>query len=246
MEPQTIFANTLDSITLQHPEVVSACEQSVTNTQCFIAQLMSTDAKDWTVMPMSMCVVQCHNFGLFVTFRSWPRKSDKQMPAARERSVTSVLMTSATAAALTLPALPQKHAAPKEPEKFLHGDLRLENDIVDLLQSKRVGFRNGAESTAGKTLVRNLWSFLFEVLAPSRLQTLKNRNLVLPQLFQPLLANEVYNNPTKQGHCRLPQLSCVQVLDMVKIFVGETVTTPSSTAQLRGCTHQYKFVGQRA
>lgn len=71
----------------------------------------------------------------------------------------------------------------------------MENDIIDLLAEKGLGFCNGAEKTAGKTFVRLLRSVLFELLPPACLERFKVRGLHLPEIVVSLAEKEQYNNP---------------------------------------------------
>ena len=78
---------------------------------------------------------------------------------------------------------------------------------MDWLHTAKLGFRNGLEASVGKSFVRHLRAVFYE-LTTDRIDRLKLRGCVVPELFAPLLKAE-YNNPAKQGHQRLPPLSKV-------------------------------------
>ena len=80
------------------------------------------------------------------------------------------------------------------------------NAVADILGEKGVGFRNGAELTAGTELVGMLSNILFEILPKECLERLEIWSFRLPSLFNPLL-KATYNDPARNGHKRLPQLS---------------------------------------
>ena len=73
----------------------------------------------------------------------------------------------------------------------------------------KLGFRNGLQGSVGKSFVRHLGAIFYE-LTPDRIDHLKLRGCVVPELFAPLLKSH-YNNPAKHGHQRLPPLSKVNI-----------------------------------
>eukprot|EP00117_Sycon_ciliatum_P036207 scpid40008/ scgid27291/ len=77
---------------------------------------------------------------------------------------------------------------------------------VDWLHTAKLGFRNGLEASVGKSFVRHLRAVFYE-LATDRIDRLKLRGCVVPELFAPLLKSE-YNNPAKHGHQRLRPCRC--------------------------------------
>eukprot|EP00117_Sycon_ciliatum_P002691 scpid45083/ scgid7803/ len=104
--------------------------------------------------------------------------------------------------------LPEKHMS----DDTLRGDRLLENDIIDWLAVAKLGFRNGLETSVGKSFIRKLRSVLFE-LTSDRVERLQVRGCAVPALFEPLLKKD-YNNPGKHGHKRLPPLPRTMIEEM--------------------------------
>ena len=77
------------------------------------------------------------------------------------------------------------------------------NAVINILGEKGVGFRNGAELTAGKELVGVLTDVFFEILPKERLERQESRSFRLPSLFNPLLG-PAYNDPARNGHKSCP------------------------------------------
>ena len=86
---------------------------------------------------------------------------------------------------------------------------------VDWLHTAKLRFRNGLEASVGKSSVRHLRAVFYE-LTPDRIDYLKLRGCVVPELFAPLLKSE-YNNPAKYGHQWLPPLSKVNIYSCSKL-----------------------------
>ena len=143
-------------------------------------------------------------FGFFLTI-----VLPEILPAPSQRGRTnafSALMLGAQAASST--KLPEKHTS----DDTLRGDGLLENDIIDWLAVAKLGFRNGLETSVGKSFIWKLHSVLFE-LTSERVERLQVRGCTVPALFEPLLKKN-YNNPGKHGHKRLPPLSRTMIEEM--------------------------------
>ena len=198
VQEHTTFREVLEELAEQ-PELAAVCEELSSGrceVKCMLSQSSSSLEKDWMSVGLNLRVVRCSRFGLHATFIvTRPTDLGKPDPV----NAFSIMMAASSAAARPSFALPEKHASP-ESNHQLHGDLRLENDIIDLLAEKGLGFRNGAEKTAGKTFVRLLRSVLFELLSPARIECFKDRGLHLPENFASLADKEQYNNPEKSKH----------------------------------------------
>ena len=148
---------------------------------------------------------------------------------------SSVIMT-AGARQTAPPKLPPKKGSEiyRAQDNF-RGDWRLYNAVIYVLDEKGVGFRNGAELTAGKELVGVLTDVFFEILPKERLERLESRSFRLPSLFNPLLG-PAYNDPARNGHKRLPQLSHADLTRMSEAFACEG-SAKSANESVEQCVH---------
>ena len=148
VQEHTTFREVLEELAEQ-PELAAVREELSSGrceVKCVLSQSSSSLEKDWTSVGLNLHVVRCSRFGLHATFIvARPTDLEKPEPV----NAFSVMMAASSAAARPSFALPEKHASP-ESNHQLHGDLRLENDIIDLLAEKGLGFRNGAERRLGR------------------------------------------------------------------------------------------------
>lgn len=146
-------------------------------------------------------VFQCLEFGKYVTFRCKKIVS----ASAPQPAVSAFSMMMAVSQKLSL-ALPSKYSEKSD----IRSDWKSQNDVIDMLEAKKLGFQNGCENTVGRQFVCTVSGVLYQLLVDERLQRLKERSLALPAYFSPLFEKR-YNDPTKHKHGKLQPLTSAEL-----------------------------------
>ena len=160
----------------------------------FLSRIIEHLFSECVQVPLGFNVLECCRMnGNFVQY-VYPCSSTA---AQTQQNALTVLMSAAKEL-----RFPHKNFKTAEEYKRGNGDKRLQDDIVEFLQDKQLGFVGGCENTSGKEFVRTLQNTLF-TLQP-HLSTLQERKAAfIPPYFVPLL-QKVYNNPAAHHHKPAP------------------------------------------
>ena len=185
--PSMTFASALE-VLLSRSEMMSDASESTRSSEfrCFVSKEENSGVEVRHEVPMATRVVRCcARFGQFVTYEALSPELESEKVRSQTSAFDVLLSASAAQGAASargkLPA--KKGSEAYQRQDNFRSDWRLYNNIIDLLGTENVGFRNGCEQTAGKELVGVLADVLFEVLPPDRRKRLEDRGLHFPVFF---------------------------------------------------------------